>query len=231
MFQFGRTNDDDDEEDEDNAAAGDGGLSVYVQPSSLLTSFTVTSNPWDTNDDFDVLKAASTSLPWAADFPSDNFADFDAHFSSFTNDMGDSLVETTGNENMGDISNNMLQQDEQFSNLTANARATATTTSSEEYDNNANVEKSSWSGDFSSFQIPKKDTQYTSNFIDDYEDDEGMWTKPLGGSSSATTCTTVDQSQAETTNETDESKASITNGPSQPQEMAEDNTETALNQL
>lgn len=210
LFQFGRSNDDDEDDDEENAAAGDV-LSFDANPLSRLESFTVTRNPWDTNDDFDVFKSASSSMTWAPEGgTSDNFADFDAHFSSFTNDMGESLTTaTSGNDNIGDF--NTPRPQENVSSMFPNASNTSTAaaaaaTTCEEYDNNANVGKLSWPGELSAFHSRQ-------NFVDDYEDDDGMWTKPLGASAFNAT---ENSQEAEKTNniETDDVvQSAFTNGP------------------
>ncbi|XP_037811981.1 serine/threonine-protein phosphatase 6 regulatory subunit 3 isoform X2 [Lucilia sericata] len=217
LFQFGRSNDDDEGEDDDNAAASferDGGLSFYVQPQ--VNPFM--EDPWKNCDDaddmvFDLFRTKNTEKATA-------FADFEAYFG-----MGDSSTLNHPTEGTG----------------TETASGVTATTSSEEYDNNANVEKSSsWSGDFTTFQIPKKDTQYTSNFVDDYEDDEGMWTKPLGAAAAASTNTTVEQFETEKsvepTNQTvDECKTNvISNGPCMSEEVGEhvpEESTSSLNQL
>ncbi|XP_037811985.1 serine/threonine-protein phosphatase 6 regulatory subunit 3 isoform X4 [Lucilia sericata] len=214
---FGRSNDDDEGEDDDNAAASferDGGLSFYVQPQ--VNPFM--EDPWKNCDDaddmvFDLFRTKNTEKATA-------FADFEAYFG-----MGDSSTLNHPTEGTG----------------TETASGVTATTSSEEYDNNANVEKSSsWSGDFTTFQIPKKDTQYTSNFVDDYEDDEGMWTKPLGAAAAASTNTTVEQFETEKsvepTNQTvDECKTNvISNGPCMSEEVGEhvpEESTSSLNQL
>ncbi|KNC33937.1 hypothetical protein FF38_03525 [Lucilia cuprina] len=226
LFQFGGSNDDEDGDDDHNAAAsfeGDGGLSFYEQPH--VNPFM--EDPWKNSDDaddmvFDLFRTKNTEKATA-------FADFEAYFG-----MGDSSTLNHPTE----------------SKVTGTESAAAgigltNTTSSEEYDNNANVEKSSsWSGDFTTFQIPKKDTQYTSNFVDDYEDDEGMWTKPLGAAAAAaaaSTNTTVEQFEMENeksvepTNQTlDECKTNvISNGPCMLEEgehVPEEST-SSLNQL
>ncbi|KAM7357858.1 phosphatase 6 regulatory subunit 1-like protein fmt isoform 2-T5 [Cochliomyia hominivorax] len=209
---FGRSNDDEEGDDDDNAAAsfdGDGELSFYVHPhvNPLME------NPWN-NDGYDVI----SDVFFKMDKPDagTGFANFEAYFG-----MNDSTP-----VNSAEVKD-------------TNATATTTTskgTSSEEYDNNANVEKSSlWSADFSSFQIPKKDTQFTSYFVDDYDDDEGMWTKPLGGSATTATVEQSEKQSVEPTNQTDESKRnSLTNGPCRPQEtdiVPGGDEKASLNQL
>ncbi|XP_013110256.1 serine/threonine-protein phosphatase 6 regulatory subunit 3 isoform X2 [Stomoxys calcitrans] len=175
LFQFGRSNDDDDDDEEDNGTSGD-----VLSFDAKLKLFTATSNPWDTNDELYIFKS-SPSLAWPQEASTtDNFADFDAHFSSFANDMSDSLTGATSgttpaasNDNIGDCPT-PRPEDSTGNNFT-NAPATSATTS-EEYDNNANVEKLAWPGELSSFHSRQ-------TFVDDYEDDDGMWTKPLGGAS------------------------------------------------
>ena len=211
LFQFGRSNEDDDGDDEENAAAGegDGGLTFYVLPH--VNPFIDNSDPWqNTNMDSDIF---NTNQSGFAEFPS----------------IFGSQPSTTGNENVGDSCFSSKPDESTTTTSSATKPATANT-SSEEYDNNANVEIVSWSGDFTSFQLPKKPTHHTCNFIDDYEDDEGMWTKPLGGS--ASTALTVEQSQSvESTNQTDESKSTITNGPVKAEASEHLQEDTPMNQL
>lgn len=216
LFQFGRTNDDEEGDEDDNAAStfeGDGGLSFYVHPH--VNPFM--EDPW--NDDVNDMMSEVFDMMKKPD-GGGGFANFEAYF-GMNND-------TTSQNNPTEAKDSNV--------------GTTETTSSEEYDNNANVEKSSsWSADFSSFQIPKKDTtQYTSNFVDDYEDDEGMWTKPLGGSSDSTVeQSSSEQESVEPTNQTEEESKtnSLTNGPcrSQENELVPENQadkeETSLNQL
>ncbi|XP_065361645.1 serine/threonine-protein phosphatase 6 regulatory subunit 3 isoform X2 [Calliphora vicina] len=211
---FGPTNEDDEGDEDDNAAAsfeGDGGLSFYVQPQ--VNPFV--EDPWKNCEDaddmvFDLFRTKKSEKGSA-------FADFEAYFG-----MGDSSTLHPTEAIAPDV------------DVAAAAAAAAATTSSEEYDNNANVEKSSsWSGDFTSFQIPKKDTQYTSNFVDDYEDDEGMWTKPLGSSASTATVEQLEtEKSSEPTNQTDECKTNmLTNGPCMSEEGEHVPEVTSLNQL
>lgn len=207
LFQFGRSNEDDEGDDEENAAAGDGdgGLTFYNLPH--VNPFIDNSDPWqNTNMDSDIFNTNQSG-----------FAEFPSIFGTQST--------ITGNENVGD---NCFSSKPYESTTSSSAKpTTSATTSSEEYDNNANVEKSSWSGDFTSFQIPKKDTPYTTNFVDDYEDDEGMWTKPLGGSTT-TTLTTEQTEPLESTSQIDESKA---NGPSKAEASEHSEEDTSFNQL
>lgn len=214
LFQFGRSNDDDEDDDDENNAAGDV-LSFDANPLSKLKSFSVTSNPWDTNDDFDVFKSASSSMTWAPECTTstaDNFADFDAHFSSFSNDMGETLAGTISsmiNDNNTAANDVVANSRSTEDNTNTASSATAAATTSEEYDNNANVEKLSWSGELLSFHSRQ-------SFIDDYEDDEGMWTKPLGASA----LNNAENEPEEKTDNDDETKSALTNGPTKsPDEM------------
>uniref|UniRef100_A0A1A9W4X9 Uncharacterized protein n=1 Tax=Glossina brevipalpis TaxID=37001 RepID=A0A1A9W4X9_9MUSC len=163
-----------DDDDEDENATGGEGLSIYGKSSALLSPFTATSNPWEMNDDFNMLRrnsgiTAGSTAHWATDIAPDNFADFDAHFSSFSNELGEGFGVSTGNN----IGNECV-----FSNETG---GNANKIGSEGYDNNANVEKPGWPAHFLRLQM-ENDAEYlaTNLMMDDYEDDEGMWTRPLG---------------------------------------------------
>ncbi|XP_036337690.1 serine/threonine-protein phosphatase 6 regulatory subunit 3-like isoform X1 [Rhagoletis pomonella] len=245
LFQFGRNIDDDDDDDDENNAGGDGSGVVggggsssslfgkNAVSTSALQAFGVTNNPWDHMDPFSDLTANSNSTPWAADFNTDNFADFDSHFSSFTNDLGESLVsaatisttpgttsppkENSNNDddasnNGGSSDGNQLQPNatDNGTTLSAIGRIAASTITSDDdksetgYDDNANVEKSvtletQEIGEFADGTDAADDLDDSNEKAlatslvrtlqsvmqdseDDYEDDEGMWTKPLGGS-------------------------------------------------
>lgn len=203
LFQFGRSNEDDEGDEDDNAAASfenDGGLSFYVD--SDVNPFT--EDPWENSPISGILRPKGGKGEFLK-----AFADFETFMRS----------ENASVSNTNDATP-----------TAADATAVSSiTTSSEEYDNNANVEKSSsWSGDFTSFQIPKKDTPFTSNFVDDYEDDEGMWTKPLGASASTAT---VEQSDTQLVEPTIETKECITNGPCLSDKGEHVPEESTLNQL
>ncbi|XP_075164622.1 phosphatase 6 regulatory subunit 1-like protein fmt isoform X2 [Haematobia irritans] len=216
---FRRSNDDDEDDEDDDEDSGD---ALTFEAKMKLKSFTTTSNPWDTNDDLSIFKSPTTSVAWPAE-STDNFADFDAHFSSFSNDMGESLTGDTsattpkGNDNKDDCP--PFQAEETSSNLT-NVTTTSATTS-EEYDNNANVEKLTWPGELSSLNSRR-------TFVDDYEDDEGMWTKPLGESAESDRSedekkdvdkTTCDDGEADA--DKDANEPVLTNGPTKSVEEEE----------
>jgi len=129
----------------------------------------------------------------------DNFADFDAHFSTFGSDLGMPTRAPPGDDEEEDsppapasaaevepqeelapaesvepaggqsVQDNIVRSDDQQA----------------EYDNNANVEKaiSDKLAESSVVETASIVTRLQSVLLDgeeDYEDDEGMWTKPLG---------------------------------------------------
>ncbi|KAH8365504.1 hypothetical protein KR093_001505 [Drosophila rubida] len=239
MFQFGQNiDDDDDDDDEHGGSGGDGhghGHGMFTKNSITLNN--LAADPWEMDVQFADITGASTDVNtdnastgnWGADFNSDNFADFDAHFSTFGSDLGmphtqvppPSEASQSNEVNELSIKTNSDEQQRPTHNED-DVSMTATTKDDHqaEYDNNANVEKAA-SDKFS--ELNDVDTAATTASAatsivsrlqsvllageEDYEDDEGMWTKPLGGNNSLSAMAT------------DQQPASISNGPSKITEL------------
>ncbi|XP_064541697.1 serine/threonine-protein phosphatase 6 regulatory subunit 3 [Drosophila montana] len=251
LFQFGGNIDDDDDDDDEQhgGSSGDGHGHGHGHGHGMLTKNSTTLNnlaadPWDMDVQFadmtgisdadDNLVNAGTAS-WGTEFTSDNFADFDAHFSSFGSDLGlpttqppatDAAAAQAPTEapTSNSIEEHRTEMNEDDVSMTAATTTTTTTNNSTtndddrqaEYDNNANVEKASsdkqnelndaeTAGTTAATAATSIVSRLQSVLLDgeeDYEDDEGMWTKPLGGGSS-------NQSELAT-----EQPTPITNGPS-----------------
>ncbi|KAH8406898.1 hypothetical protein KR222_010515 [Zaprionus bogoriensis] len=200
---------DDDDDEEQGGSSGDGhGIGMYT-----ITLNDLTADPWDmevqfaeANQDY-ASTLATTSSNWDTDFKDANFADFDAHFSSHSSDLGapPARLPTTMNDLLARTTNTTGdEQQHQRGHNDDDISMTATLMEDHhqaEYDNNANVEKSSSeksTGDLNDAEALATNTAAATSIVsrlqsvlldgeEDYEDDEGMWTKPLGGSSSSTT--------------------------------------------
>ncbi|KAH8302301.1 hypothetical protein KR044_004919 [Drosophila immigrans] len=238
MFQFGpNIDDDDDDDDEHGGSGGDGhdhGHGMFTKNSITLNN--LAADPWEMDVQFADITGASTDVNtdnastgnWGADFNSDNFADFDAHFSTFGSDLGiqhsqpppsEASQSTEANE-LSAKTNSAEEQRATHNEDDVSMTATTKDDHQAEYDNNANVEKAA-SDKFS--ELNDADTAATAASAatsivsrlqsvllageEDYEDDEGMWTKPLGGSSSLAAMAT------------DHQPAPISNGPSKINEL------------
>ncbi|XP_033241537.1 serine/threonine-protein phosphatase 6 regulatory subunit 3 [Drosophila pseudoobscura] len=210
LFQFGRNIDDeDDDEDEQgtHSGAGDGhSHGMFTKNSITLSNLADT---WDMDVQFSDIPGASTQVNtgtenWGTEFNTHNFADFDAHFSTFGSDLGmptsrppvdeesqsvpDILAPTpaTVGDEKESHAHNDDDDDEPMSPKAVPDNASSNDQQAE-YDNNANVEKSSsdkLASEASVVEATSIVTRLQSVLLDgedDYEDDEGMWTKPLGG--------------------------------------------------
>ncbi|XP_037718620.1 serine/threonine-protein phosphatase 6 regulatory subunit 3 [Drosophila subpulchrella] len=212
LFQFGRNIDDEDDDDDehgDHSGGGDGhGHGMFTKNSVTLNNL---ADPWDMDVQFSDIPSVSAQVNtgtanWGTDFNADNFADFDAHFSTFGSDLGMPTRALPGDDEEEDsppapassaevepqeerapaesvepaggqsVQDNIVRSDDQQA----------------EYDNNANVEKaiSDKLAESSVVETASIVTRLQSVLLDgeeDYEDDEGMWTKPLGADRPAET--------------------------------------------
>ncbi|XP_060651672.1 serine/threonine-protein phosphatase 6 regulatory subunit 3 [Drosophila nasuta] len=249
MFQFGQNIDDDDDDDDENGGSGGDGLGHHGHGMFTKNSITLNNlaaDPWEMDVQFADITGASTDVNtdnastgnWGADFNSDNFADFDAHFSTFGSDLGmphtqpppsDASQSTEAND-LSAKTNSDEQQRATLNEDDVSMTATIKDDHQAEYDNNANVEKAA-SDKFN--ELNDLDTAATAASAatsivsrlqsvllageEDYEDDEGMWTKPLGGNSSLSAMAT------------DQQPASISNGPSKINEFNHANDNSTSN--
>lgn len=234
LFQFGRNiDDDDDDDDEHGGSSGDGhNHGMFTKNSTTLNN--LAADAWDMDVQFadmtgvcnthpNVVNAGTSS--WGSEFNSDNFADFDAHFSTFSSDLGMPHTQAPLNDAAQSTSNSSeqirtLNEDDVSMTATTNNQQSIINDDDQqaEYDNNANVEKAASDKlndvDASATTAAAAATSIVSRLQsvllageDDYEDDEGMWTKPLGGSNQSETMATDQQSTL------------ITNGPSKIAEL------------
>ncbi|XP_068142861.1 serine/threonine-protein phosphatase 6 regulatory subunit 2 [Drosophila tropicalis] len=222
LFQFGRNIDDEDDDDDDQQQHGGGdglgpGHGMFTKNSITLNN--LAADPWDMEVQFADMAGVSTTQSntgtanWGTDFNSgDNFADFDAHFSTFGSDLGmptTSPPPPASEETEDDVASTPHQaasgtdvtQTEQDAHHDEQHKSSSTELNDldkqftqdiddhhqkAEYDNNANVEKASSQKILNSDAANSLVTRLQSVLLyggeDDYEDDEGMWTKPLGGS-------------------------------------------------
>ncbi|XP_017102591.2 serine/threonine-protein phosphatase 6 regulatory subunit 3 [Drosophila bipectinata] len=197
LFQFGRNIDDEDDDDDehgDHSGAGDGhgpGHGMFTKNSITLSNL---ADPWDMDVQFSDIPGVAAQVPtgtanWGADFNADNFADFDAHFSTFGSDLG--MPTTAPPEDVSSEDKPAtpeVNKDTQERPPAENSDASIQNNSHDqqaEYDNNANVEKAiseklSEAGVAEATSIVTRLQSVLLDGEDDYEDDEGMWTKPLG---------------------------------------------------
>ncbi|KAH8342381.1 hypothetical protein KR059_004121 [Drosophila kikkawai] len=201
LFQFGRNIDDEDDDDDehhggDHSGSGDG--HGHVHGHGMFTKNSITLNnladPWDMDVQFSDIPGVSAQINtgtanWGTDFNADNFADFDAHFSTFGSDLG---KPTTAPPDEEEEEQQVEQSTHAGEPESQERTAPSTDDQQAEYDNNANVEKAisdKLLAESSPVETASIVTRLQSVLLDgeeDYEDDEGMWTKPLGGATEAT---------------------------------------------
>lgn len=211
LFQFGgNIDDEDDDDDEHGGHSGSGDGHGHGHGHGMFTKNSITLNnladPWDMDVQFSDIPGVSAQINtgtanWGTDFNADNFADFDAHFSTFGSDLGRPTtappadMEEEEQEDRSPPVPAAAPAEEEQESTTGFTDTPATTARSDdqqaEYDNNANVEKaiSDKLAESSVVETASIVTRLQSVLLDgeeDYEDDEGMWTKPLGGADRST---------------------------------------------
>lgn len=157
-------------------------------------------------------------------FDGEKFAYFEAQFDIVFSDMGLANTQAPLNDAAQSTSNSSEQQrtlNEDDVSMTATDNQESIVNNDDqqaEYDNNANVEKASSDKLQELNDVDASATTAATSIVsrlqsvliageDDYEDDEGMWTKPLGGSNQSDTMATDPQTTL------------ITNGPSKIAEL------------
>ncbi|KAH8379019.1 hypothetical protein KR009_002695 [Drosophila setifemur] len=213
QFQFGRNIDDEDDDDEDqhgeHTGAGDGHGHGHGHGHGMFTKNSITlsnlADPWDMDVQFADIPGVSAQVNtgtanWGADFNADNFADFDSHFSTFGSDLGLPTTAPSEEDSPPAALPAVILEAEPESHERPPAESSELSSVIQEnshdhqaeYDNNANVEKAisdklSEAGVAETTAIVTRLQSVLLDGEDDYEDDEGMWTKPLGGDHSTET--------------------------------------------